>query len=143
MWSNLMEAPITTKAEVLSLDITSTFGKFVRQWAWGRKPSIQLAKSFEHHVDFATELQAGAILDAVIDGNFANDTRVSVERVHALRLKNAGKSYLFFRFDTKDGEKMLDMDGRTIGRPFSVLPLNTSESHLIWGQAQNRLPWRH
>ena len=117
------EAPITTKSEVLSLDITSTFWEACTAVGLGPQTIIQLAKSFEHHVDFATELQAGAILDAVIDGNFANDTRVSVEKVHALRLKNAGKSYSFFRFATKDGDKMLDMDGRTIGRPFLRSPL--------------------
>ena len=50
------EAPITTKSEVLSLDITSTFWEACTAVGLGPQTIIQLAKSFEHHVDLATEL---------------------------------------------------------------------------------------
>lgn len=117
------EVPITSVIEVITLNIDSTFWEACSEVGLGPKTIFSLAKLFEYHVDFATELRSGATLQAVIDGHYANDERVNVGEIHSVRLTNAGKEYAFFSYDEGDKPTMYDSKGRVTGRPFLRSPL--------------------
>ena len=109
--------------ETVTTTIESSFWKAASDMKLTASQIIQMAKVFESHIDFGTEIYGGETLIIWADWIYLNDQTIGVDNIHSVIFENQKETIQVYQIILNDKTVWLDKDGRSVNRPFLRSPV--------------------